>query len=613
VWVNEEVRQFKARNGEGRVLALIVAGEPFGSDQPGLEDRECFPKALRQRVGADGALTEERIEPAAADLRPGRDSRRRAMLRLIAGMLSVDLDELVQRDARRGRQQLLALSGVSVGVAAAMLALAIGAMTERNEAVAQRGRAEGLIEFMIGDLRRTLEPEGRLDALDAIGAQALDYYATEPLSQLDADSLGRRARVLHLLGVIRQQRGDLAAALAFFRQATASTGELMARYPNDPARIDEHAQGVAYIGEVALAQDDRKTSFAEFDAYERLAERLVALQPAKQDWWAEVEEANSNLGVVLLQEGRPEQAMAHFNRASVIAQRLVDQAPGRRDRLYDRSQIDAWMADTEAARGHVEAALADRQAESRIYAGLIAASPSDTQAIVALASCRAEIAKIDIALGRRADGIAILRQSVGEIGRLIESAPDNADYKANAASIYLLLGQALLQDGQTDGASAIDQRLLAMSQAQAAGGELAWRGQWLGGARILGIKIDAANAASLSAQRRALGPVEPEARRLARLADAHPHSLGLTDAAAEAELLAGDKASLVDGTAQARARWSAARGMLLRALGARLAPTDRAHTLLDQLSRRLASGQPPRTLRPARGMSPSEQLVSYRW
>ena len=616
-WVNEEVRQFKARNGESRVLALIVGGEPCGSDQPGLEDQECFPRALRFRVGADGALGDDRIEPSAADARPGRDSRRRALLRLIAGILKVDLDELVQRDNRRRIEQLLALSGVSVGVAAGMCALAVVAVGERNDAVTQRDRAEGLIEFMIGDLRKTLEPEGRLDALDAIGGRALGYYAGEPLSQLDADSVGRRARVLHLLGVIRQQRGDLPAALSFFREAAASTGELLARYPDDPARIYDHSQSVAYLGEVALAQSDRSAALTEFQRYRQLAERLVTLQPAKQEWWSEVEEANSNIGAVLVEEGRADAAMVRFQRAYVVAQHLVAQAPKNRDRLYDLSQIDAWMADAEAARGHIAAALTDRQAESAIYTELIAASPSDTEAVVALAASRAEIAKIRIAQGRISEGVALLGRSTSDIDGLIAAAPDNVRYKLFAAKIYLQLGQALLQSGSPEAAAPVAKRLLAMSEIQAthaSSGRSSWRGVWLGGARVLIAKTAAAEARSAADQRQALAAIMPEAARLMAAVTARPDDFGLAKAAAEAELLAGDDAYLAGAPAQASRAWIAARATLLRSAGTRLLPTDRAQIILDQLSKRLAEGHPPYAERPAsQRAAASPGLVNYQW
>ena len=39
-WVNEEIRSFKAMGKAQRVLAMIVAGEPWASDRPGEADEE---------------------------------------------------------------------------------------------------------------------------------------------------------------------------------------------------------------------------------------------------------------------------------------------------------------------------------------------------------------------------------------------------------------------------------------------------------------------------------------------------------------------------------------------------------------------------------------------
>lgn len=92
-WVNEEILSFKRMHGEERVLALIVAGEP------GDGDNECFPPALRLKLGSDGLLSDVAAEPIAADLRPGKDGRRLALLKLIAGLADVPLDALARRDA----------------------------------------------------------------------------------------------------------------------------------------------------------------------------------------------------------------------------------------------------------------------------------------------------------------------------------------------------------------------------------------------------------------------------------------------------------------------------------------------------------------------------------
>jgi hypothetical protein len=52
-----------------RVIPIIVDG------QPGNPERECFPEALRFKVGPDGKITEELEEPIAADATREGDGR----------------------------------------------------------------------------------------------------------------------------------------------------------------------------------------------------------------------------------------------------------------------------------------------------------------------------------------------------------------------------------------------------------------------------------------------------------------------------------------------------------------------------------------------------------
>lgn len=118
-WVNEEGRYFKALGREDRVLCLIVDGEPNASDKPESGLLECFPPAVRFRVGSDGALTARRTEPIAADARPTGDGRERAKLKLLAGLLGVNFDDLVQRDRRRPRWRRARLAALAMASAAA--------------------------------------------------------------------------------------------------------------------------------------------------------------------------------------------------------------------------------------------------------------------------------------------------------------------------------------------------------------------------------------------------------------------------------------------------------------------------------------------------------------
>jgi TIR domain len=130
-WVNEEVRSFKAMGRAGRVLCLIVDGEPNAGDKPECGLLECFPPAARFAVGPEGALTQERTEAIAADARRGKDGKVNALLKLLAGLLEVGYDELKQRERQRRRWRRMRLGGVAALLAVAFM-VDYAAMADRG-------------------------------------------------------------------------------------------------------------------------------------------------------------------------------------------------------------------------------------------------------------------------------------------------------------------------------------------------------------------------------------------------------------------------------------------------------------------------------------------------
>jgi tetratricopeptide (TPR) repeat protein len=545
-WVDKEIAYFAAAHGPERIFTVIVDGDPFAA----CEDAECLPRALRAS------------EPLAADLRPEGDGPRLAVLKLIAGMLGVGLDELIHRDAHRRHRQMMAVTAASVAVAAVMSGLAIAAVNERNEARAQHAQAEGLVEFMLSDLRDTLEPAGRLDALDAVGNRALAYYASQR-ARHDAGALGRRARVLHLLGSIREQRGDLDGAQKIFEEAAASTGELLARNPGDGQRIFDHAQSVYWVGYVAWRRGLLDNARRRFLEYQRLADQLIALQPANAAWRAEVGYANSNLGTVLLAQGRADEAAQAFERVLAINRQLAAQAPGDRIHNLDLAQSYAWLADAELARSQLDAAARDRQAERRIYEALIAAKPSDSDTHQALAVNRGAVGRILLARGEEAAAETELARASGELDKLIAAEPENVTHQEKAVSILLTRTQARIALRRPDAAAFADRTLRAAEALAAKDPSVSsWQSTVLGSARLLRVRALAQDAASAADRRQALAPAAAEAARLGPFLARSPQDLNLARVVAEARLLAGDYDYLSGDPRGARRAWQGAEGAL---------------------------------------------------
>lgn len=155
----------------------------------------------------------------AADIRHGKDGRRLARLKLIAGLLGIDLDNLRRREAQRRHRRMLAVVIASLAGMALASGLAVSAWIARNDAHRRQLQAEDLIVFMLGDLHQKLEKVGRLDLLDSIDDKALGYFAGLDARDMTDTTLEQLAQALTQLGQVRLSQGRYKEALANFQSA----------------------------------------------------------------------------------------------------------------------------------------------------------------------------------------------------------------------------------------------------------------------------------------------------------------------------------------------------------------------------------------------------------
>jgi WD40 repeat protein len=143
-WVGEEIKTYKKLGREDRILALIVDGEPNASDgKAGFKpEEECFHEALRYRWSDSGEATPIRSEPIAADAREGKDGRNNAKLKLLAGLLGVNYDDLKQRDNERRIRRLRLIVAAALVLVSGFGALSIYAWRQKQAAQQEQARAE---------------------------------------------------------------------------------------------------------------------------------------------------------------------------------------------------------------------------------------------------------------------------------------------------------------------------------------------------------------------------------------------------------------------------------------------------------------------------------------
>lgn len=453
-WVDKEIAVFRARCDGARILTVIAETAPHSSHQ------SMFPPSLHYR--ADSAAIDGRTEPLAADLRPSGDGRRRSILKLVAGMLGVSLDELVRRDAQRRNRHLVAITASSLLGTTLAVALAMSAWHARNEAQKQRAHAEGQIEYMLTELRKKLEPIGRLDAMDGVGDEALKYYRAQDPTTLDAQSLGLRARALRLMGEIKLRRGELDGALQSFEQASATTQELVARSPNDDQVIFNHSQNVFWVGDIARQRGDMVTAESAFRHYRALADQLVKLNPDKTEWRLETVYSESALGVLLLREGRVAEASVSFAHSLDIAEDLAKRHPADVTLQLEVGQGRAWLADARLKQGHLAEARRYRESEIQIYHAILAENPDIRQAKYSLIVALETLAKLDMINDDASGAIANFSDSADRAEKLLSSERDNMNLTAIVAVVQAELGEALLAVSRIDAARSAQQRAAAL-------------------------------------------------------------------------------------------------------------------------------------------------------
>jgi len=294
-WVDAEVQAFRARHGGDRVFCFVVDGEPARGD--------CFPPSLLT-PDAEGHVR----EPLAADARKDGDGKDRAALKLIAGLLGVGFDTLVQREAQRRNKRMAIVAAASVAGMALTSTLAISAYVARNDAQRRQVQAEDLLDFMMGDLREKLTTVGRLDLMRSVDAKATKYFATLDPRDLSDHTLEEQARSLTGIGQVRLEEGNHPAAAAAFREAYVRSSALYDRKPSDGQRLFDRAQAEYWIGYVAWQQDRFDDAEKWLTQYRDSALKLAAMDRKNFDWQKEVAYGHHNLAV--LDEARGQHAKA---------------------------------------------------------------------------------------------------------------------------------------------------------------------------------------------------------------------------------------------------------------------------------------------------------------
>jgi tetratricopeptide (TPR) repeat protein len=400
-WVNEEILTYKRLGREHRIFCLIVDGEPNMASVPGREQEECFPQALRFVMGPDGQLTDQPSEPIAADVRPHKDSKADAKLKLIAGMLGVGLDDLKQREIQRRNRRLAMLAAGSLAGMTLTSFLAVAAWVARNDAQRERARAEAEAEtarqttnFMV-DLFKVSDPSEALG--NSITAREILDKGAARISNELTDQPVIQATLMDTMGTVYTSLGLYHEAIPLMRHALDKRITMLG--PENP----EVAQSLVHLGEVL-------TLDADYDeAEKRLRESLEIRRKTLGPKDPAIATTLTALADVITRQGEYDKAEPLIREALSIRQSLYKGANADiAESIEDLGLNYAQRGDFEQAVVQLREALAMR----RELHGAV--HPALAEAINNLAWALTELDQLDEAEPLYRESVAMLRKLLGD-------------------------------------------------------------------------------------------------------------------------------------------------------------------------------------------------------
>jgi serine/threonine protein kinase/tetratricopeptide (TPR) repeat protein len=309
---------------EGSSAAAILDAVRAGPPAPIEQIEPGVPRELAAIVNRAMARLPRVRYPSAREL---AEDLRRFLSGQLVGAHRYSRWELARRWLRRHRAaSLAALATVAIGTLSLQRVIAAKhvAETERDAAAASRddaqqsrSDAEGLLDFMVGNLRDRLEPVGRLDLLEDVTRKALAYYE-EHSSHLSIEQRAKRVQQLHVLADVLDTQ----------------------------THFDE-----------SIAQDLRALE---------LAQGLAAAQPEVRRWRGLVAVSLLKLARPYVLQNKPSEVEVLTARARTILQELLAQEPDNQEWLLALAGLYKLRVQSFELSGDMKRAFEDLAAEKEV-------------------------------------------------------------------------------------------------------------------------------------------------------------------------------------------------------------------------------------------------------
>ena len=445
---------YAGASSAGQIVDSVIAGPPVSLEEKVADTPSDLLAVVEKAMARD---PDDRY-PTAAEL--AADLERFQTGKLV-GAHEYSTWHLLKRWVRRHRG-VVAVSGIAVVVLTAVGVFSVQRIrTQRNTAEAHRRLAqenrdevESLLDFMLVDLRKNLEPIGKLPLLELVAKRADAYYKSRPIDWTTPDDAGKRALAQTNLAEVLRGQGNLFDALAALRTAVAVRERLALSDPTNLEWRRDLSVLRGRLGEILLTQGDFAGASAAHRASFAGLEQLVDIDPVNVAWQRDLSVSQSNLGDLLLDQGDLPAALTEYRASLAIRERLVTKDPNDSTTQHHLWAIRIKIGDVMIAQSDLTAALNEYRSSLVVGEKLVASDPGNAGWRRDLSVSHDRVADILLAQGDLSAALVACRASQRIAKELAATDPSNTRWQRDIFVSHFKTGYIFEAQGDLEAALA---------------------------------------------------------------------------------------------------------------------------------------------------------------
>jgi tetratricopeptide (TPR) repeat protein len=376
---------------------------------------------------AQGAATDPRYAQALALLKAGKPNEAEPLLKAVAE----DKERRADKDAKDAAGAYRNLASIA-------------AVSDPGRARDYYARAARLDPSDIGGMYQNgwfQEQAGQLDAAQAAYARVIE----DAKPGTDDDNL-----VWAKFGIadIEQQRGNLSAALATYREVETIAERLAKSDPGDAGWQRDLAVLYSRVGGVQTVQGNLPAALASYRDNLVITERLAKSDPGNAGWQRDLAVSHEKVGNAQEDQGNLAEALTSYQSSLAIRERLTKFDPGNAKWQRDLSVSYNNVGDVQKAQGNLPAALISYQTSLAIKESLAKSDPDNASWQRDLSLSYNKVGDVQVAQGNLPAGLTSYQAALAIRDRLTKSDPGNAGWQRDLSVSYNRVGD--VQMAQAD-------------------------------------------------------------------------------------------------------------------------------------------------------------------